>query len=230
MKYTIHAGHNPDGLVASGAAGYVKESVINRQIVNTIMQLVESDSIIDVTVNNGISQNNILRMLCNRMNICNADFNISIHCNAGGGSGIEAWTYGASEKADNLAQEILNNIEMETGFQNRGVKHSESLYILRHTLMPTIILEIGFVDNKDDAEMLMNSNVIRDIAICILEGIGIDWDYNTESETDEDNEHNSNTNNLYRVQVGAFTDRKNAENLAGMLSTDGYEVYITGGV
>lgn len=230
MKYTIHAGHNPDGLVASGAAGYVKESVINRQIVNTIMQLVKSDSIIDVTVNNGTSQRNILKMLSNRMNMSNANYNISIHCNAGGGTGIEAWTYGVSENADILAQEILDIIEKETGFKNRGVKHSKSLYILRHTVMPTIILEIGFVDNKDDAEMLMNNSIIRDIAICILKALGFDWDYYTESENDESDEHDSNTKNLYRVQVGAFTNYTNAVNLARTLSTDGYEVYITGGV
>ena len=231
MKYTIHAGHNPDGLVASGAAGFVKESLINRQIVNTIKSMMEvGNTAVDVTVNDGISQNDILKKLCSKMNNINASYNISVHCNAGGGTGIEAWTWGENQKCNELAMSILSNISAETGFKNRGVKHSKSLYILKHTIRPTIILEIGFVDNLEDAKKLMDNNIIRSIAIAIMEALGIDWDYYTSSESDDLDESNSNSKNLYRVQVGAFMEKSNAERLAEELRNDGYATFIIGGV
>ena len=114
MKYSIHAGHNPDGLVASGAAGYMKESVENRKIVNYIMSHVDEKEeavICDVTVNDGKSQNDILQRLCQRMNNVLSEFNISIHLNAGGGTGVECWTYGESDEAGRLAKKICENIQ-----------------------------------------------------------------------------------------------------------------------
>lgn len=226
MRYSIHAGHNPDGLVASGAAGYMKESVENRKIVNYIMSHVdEKEAVIcDVTVNDGKSQNDILQRLCQRMNNVMSEFNISIHLNAGCGTGVECWTYGESAEAGRLAKKICENISA-LGFRNRGVKQSKSLYILRHTVRPTIIVEVCFVDTERDYETYMQIGYEK-VAEAIMEALGIAYVNNDSAETDEEDEPTSNTDNLYYVQVGAFRNKENAEYLVDALVEEGFSAYI----
>lgn len=227
MKYSIHAGHNPDGLVASGAAGYMKESVENRKIVNYIMSHVDEKEeavICDVTVNDGKSQNDILQRLCQRMNSIMSEINISIHLNAGCGTGVECWTYGASDKAAILAMKICNEISA-LGFRNRGVKQSKSLYILKHTVQPTIIVEICFVDTERDFETYMMLGYEK-IAKAIMNALEIPYINNDSAESDEVNEPTSNTDNMYYVQVGAFRNKENAKFLAEALLEKGFSAYI----
>lgn len=227
MRYSIHAGHNPDGLVASGAAGYMKESIENRRIVNYIMSHVDEKEgavICDVTVNDGKSQNDILQRLCQRMNSVMSEINISIHLNAGCGAGVECWTYGESDEAGILAMEICKKISA-LGFRNRGVKQSKSLYILRHTVQPTIIVEVCFVDTVIDYETYMRIGYEK-VAEAIMEALGIAYVNNDSAETDEKDEPASNADNLYYVQVGAFRDKKNAEYLAAALLEEGFSAYI----
>lgn len=227
MRYSIHAGHNPDGLVASGAAGYMKESVENRKIVNYIMSHVdekEEDVICDVTVNDGKSQKDILKRLCQRMNSAMSEINISIHLNAGCGTGVECWTYGESDEAGRLAKKICENISA-LGFRNRGVKQSKSLYILRHTVQPTIIIEVCFVDTGGDYETYMQIGYEK-VAEAIMDALGIAYINNDSAETDDEDEPTSNTNNLYYVQVGAFRNKENAEYLADALMEEGFSAYI----
>lgn len=227
MRYSIHAGHNPDGLVAAGAAGYMKESVENRRIVNYIMSHIdekEKTTIRDVTVNDGKSQNDILQRLCQRMNSVMSEINISIHLNAGGGSGVECWTYGASDEAGRLAKKICENIS-ELGFRNRGVKQSRSLYILKHTVKPTIIIEVCFVDTERDYETYRKIGYEK-IAEAIMKALEIAHVNNDSAESDEVDEPASNTDNMYYVQVGAFRNKENAEKLAEKLWEKGFSACI----
>jgi N-acetylmuramoyl-L-alanine amidase len=226
MRYSIHAGHNPDGLVASGAAGYMKESVESRKIVNYIMSHVdEKEAVIcDVTVNDGKSQNDILQRLCQRMNNVMSEINISIHLNGGGGTGVECWTYGVNDEADRLAKKICENIS-ELGFRNRGVKQSKSLYILRHSVQPTIIIEVCFVDTERDYETYMRIGYEK-VAEAIMEALGIAYANNDTAESDEVDEPASNADNLYYVQVGALRNKLNAEILAENLRKKGFSAYI----
>ena len=227
MRYSIHAGHNPDGLVASGAAGYMKESVENRRIVNYIMSHIdekEEATICDVTVNDGKSQKDILQRLCQRMNSVMSEINISIHLNAGGGSGVECWTYGVSDEAGILAMNICKEISA-LGFRNRGVKHSKSLYILKHTVRPTIIVETCFVDAERDFETYMMIGHEK-IAQAIMKALEIPYFNNESAESEEVDEPTSNTDNLYYVQVGAFRNKENAEYLADALVEEGFPAYI----
>ena len=228
MRYSIHAGHNPDGLVASGAAGYMKESVENRRIVNYIMSHIDErenkTTIRDVTVNDGKSQNDILQRLCQRMNNVMSDINISIHLNAGGGSGVECWTYGESDEAGRLAKKICENISA-LGFKNRGVKQSRSLYILKHTVKPTVIVEVCFVDTERDYELYRMIGY-QNIAQAIMKALGIVHVNNDSTDSNEADEPASNTNNMYYVQVGAFRNRENAVKLAEKLWEKGFSAYI----
>ena len=44
-----------------------------------------------------------------------------------------------------------------TGLRNRGMKVRTNLYVLRKTVMPAVLIELGFITNRSDA-FLMRDN------------------------------------------------------------------------
>ena len=83
MNITIHAGHNPDGKVACGAVGYLKESTEARKVKDLIYDsLCEVIDIEDVTINDGKSSIDVLQRICKKCNAEERDLNVSIHFNA----------------------------------------------------------------------------------------------------------------------------------------------------
>jgi N-acetylmuramoyl-L-alanine amidase len=79
-----------------------------------------------------------------------ADLFVSIHLNAGGGTGCEAYTW----KGEQVPQAVKAcSYLKKLGFNNRGVKNGSHLYVIKNTKCTAILLEVCFVDNKADAEL-----------------------------------------------------------------------------
>lgn len=178
MVINVHAGHNPDNKVACGAVGLIKESTEARIIKDKVVALLKAQghTVYDCTVDNGTSQNDVLNKIVSKCNAHTADIDVSIHFNAGvndiNGNGIttgtEAYVYSASSKAKSYAQNIVNNIAT-IGFKNRGVKTSTSLYYLKKTKAPALLIEVCFAGDADDVK-LYNANKDK-IAQAIVKGI-----------------------------------------------------------
>ena len=111
-------------------------------------------------------------------NTWGADYFISIHANASeiaDASGSEAFVYSSSSPAYALAENILIGLTEATGLENRGVFSRPTLYVLRKTKMPALLLEVGFITNADDAQLMAdNPNLIaRGIYNGILRYFGL---------------------------------------------------------
>lgn len=65
MKINVHAGHNPDGKIACGAIGLIKESTEAHKIKEDVIKLlkVEDHTVYDCTCENGSSQSDVLKRL-----------------------------------------------------------------------------------------------------------------------------------------------------------------------
>lgn len=95
-------------------------------------------------------------------NQANADYFVSIHRNLNPlGCGVETWTRANySEESDALAKAIQKRLVKVGVQQDRGVKHgtqesaSSSYYVLRKTKMPGVLIELGFIDNQKDNQLL----------------------------------------------------------------------------
>lgn len=95
-------------------------------------------------------------------NEAKADYFVSIHRNLNPlGCGVETWTRANySESADRLAKAIQKRIVKVGVQQDRGVKHgtqespTSSYYVLRKTKMPGVLIELGFIDNAKDNQLL----------------------------------------------------------------------------
>lgn len=97
----------------------------------------------------------------NEANSWGADVFISLHTNAAinsRASGSEALIYRkTSSVALGLATDILEQLNLTTGLRNRGVIERPGLYVLRRTNMPAVLVEMGFISNPNDAELMVYS-------------------------------------------------------------------------
>lgn len=161
-KYNIHAGHNPHGKVGCGAIGFITESTENRLVAREIIRLLtlNGHTVHDCTVNNGVSQNDILSRICKNCNLHKVTGDYSIHFNAGRKDkkgdkkigGFEIWITNPDKAKEKVAARIRSNMKA-LGFTDRGTKVTNNLYYLNAVKNKTFLLEICFVDDKDDCNL-----------------------------------------------------------------------------
>ena len=100
--------------------------------------------------------------LAERVRLANewpADYFISIHCNANVNpavNGTEVYVYRENTQAYWLAQHVLAGIVARVGTRDNGVRIRPSLYVLRRTQMPAILVELAYLTNTSDAMKLEN--------------------------------------------------------------------------
>ena len=181
MLINVHAGHNPYGMVACGAIGLIKESTEARAVKDRVIAQLASmgHTVCDCTCNNGTSQNDILQKIVATCNAQEADLDISIHFNAGAQpeadghtTGTEVYVYSVSSAAAAYAQQVVDSIAA-LGFRNRGVKERPSLYVLRHTQAPAMLIECCFVDDPEDVA-LYNAGRIAEAIVAGITGQAVE--------------------------------------------------------
>lgn len=151
-NYNIHAGHCPQGQGASGAVGFLQESIENRKVKNRVISALKNagHTVYDCTDDTNCTANQNLQRIVSKCNAHNVDLDVSIHLNAGGGTGVEVWCYDG--KTADIASAICEKVSTALGIPNRGVKHSKGLYVLKNTKSPALLVECCFVDGQNDAD------------------------------------------------------------------------------
>jgi len=229
-KIGSHAGHAKVG--SGGAVGAVSillnESSENRLVNAEIIRLLKENGITayDNTVDVG-TQNEILNKIVSNCNSRATDLELSIHFNAGANdltgnektTGVECYVYNIASPTAKIAERINEKIAA-FGFKNRGVKNGSGLAFLKGVKTPAILIEVCFVDDKDDADLYKKVGY-KAIAKAIVEGV-----LNKTIQTEPEQAAN---NTLYKVQVGAFSVKANADKLANELKTKGYNCTVVKG-
>lgn len=233
MVINVHAGHNPDGKPACGAIGLIKESTEARKVKDAVIKMLKAQghTVYDCTVDNGTSQSDVLKKIVSKCNEHNADLDVSIHFNAGASkifdkktTGTEVLVYSTASKSYQYAQKIVNAISA-LGFKNRGVKTSKSLYFLKNTKNPSLLVECCFVDDPDDVE-LYNTEKMAQAIVKGITGIAPLISTNSTSSNINVNENTASSRKLYRVQTGAYSIEKNALTLQGKLINKGFNAVV----
>lgn len=161
MKINIHAGHNAPGKVACGAVCYIDESKEARRVKERVKKKLRAagHTVYDCTENNGTSQSDVLNKIVKKCNAHKVDLDISIHFNAcktdkgdGKTKGVEVLVYNKRGNAAKYAEAIAKEVANALGVTNRGVKENKSLYYLRKTNAPALLIEVCFVDDADDVK------------------------------------------------------------------------------
>lgn len=176
-KYNVHAGHNPDGKVACGAVGLIKESTEARKVASYVISYLrtEKHTVYDCTCNNGTSASNVLKKIVQKCNLHKVLLDVAIHFNCGvhklkkdgKTTGAEVLVYASGSAAVAAAKRICKKINA-LGFKNRGVKVRAELYVLKNTKSPALLVECCFVDDKDDCDIYNAKKMGKAIAEGIL--------------------------------------------------------------
>ena len=147
MKIGVNDGHTLSG-AGTGAVGVIKEGEHTRLVGEEVRRLLKEKGIavFNCTVDYAETTNESLSLVVQQANREDLDWFISIHFNAGGGKGVEVYTYEGRQYQD--AIDVCNNIAA-LGFNNRGVKAGTGLYVIRRTKAKSMLIEVCFVDTED---------------------------------------------------------------------------------
>lgn len=169
MNFNIHAGHNPDGKIACGASGYIKESTEARNVVRDVIAELKrrGHNGFDCTCNNGTGQTDVLRKICSKANTRTVDCDVSIHFNSSNGQGNGTEVLYKTSNGSKWATKVQKSIVKGCGFKDRGIKKRDNLYYLNNTKNVAILIEVCFVDNKAD----VNKYNSKKVAKAIVDGL-----------------------------------------------------------
>lgn len=164
MKIFIDQGHNPQNPNAGAEANGVREQDVTYAVGVELAALLRSNPFFDVRLSRnspveqlGTSNATSLAARVNAANSWGADYFISLHCNASSNteaSGSEVYVYSETSSAYPLGEDILVGLHDATGLPNRGMRINPGLYVLRRTSMPALLVEMGYLTNVVDAELL----------------------------------------------------------------------------
>ena len=164
-----------------------------------------------------------------KANNYNANIYLSVHHNAGvnggSGGGIISIAYTtASAKSKEYQKLIYNKLIEETGLKgNRSTPLPlQNLYVCRETSMPAVLVECGFMDSTTDVPIILTEafadGCAEALASALVEIGGL-----KKIEVPKPIETNGK---IYRVQVGAYSVKANAEAMQKKLQADGYDAII----
>jgi len=174
-----HGGEDPGAIFTDEDGKIWKESDINLGVALKVRDILKKNN---VTVIMSRETDKTVELVDRPKDANNkqATLFVSVHTNsfvADTAYGIETWgtleysaTYaGITDK--NLAQNIQNAVIKQTKGYSRGVKDSTTLAVLRHSIMPSVLIEVGFISNTDEREKMFNDDYRQKLADGIAEGI-----------------------------------------------------------
>lgn len=164
IKIFIDQGHNP-GTINAGASGNgLSEESVNFVVGSMLADLLDNDPRFAVRTSRmypeqvlGTDTTSSLRQRVSMANYWNADYFISIHSNYNVNpaiNGSEVYVYQRDSRAWYLGEDILTGIVENAGMKDNQVRVNPSLYVLRATSMPAVLVELGYLSNTGDAQRL----------------------------------------------------------------------------
>lgn len=198
-------GETDPGAVGSGR----KEADVARDLVSMVREFTRDADVYPVT-------KNFYRQLKAGTMKLYEDYDriVEVHFNAfnGKAEGSEVLMHSKVDSVSltGCAEGFLKDMQA-LGFVNRGIKRRGDLQNMNYFYnkgIPYVLIETCFIDNKSDMQRY-DDNKER-VARAIAEGF---FKYKEPEK-------------LYRVQVGAFANKANAELLRGKLRNAGYDAFI----
>lgn len=203
-----HGGSDP-GAVANG----LYEKAINLNTLISCKEELEHHGV-KVVCSRTKDENDPVSQEVKEANASKADVAVSFHVNAGRGDGFEAYYYSSSKDGKKLAG-LCEKHMLSLGQNSRGLKAGDHLLFIKKTSMPAVLVESFFIDN--DKDKCLGDTISEQAALgiayakSILEYLGITYTPKPAK---------------YRVQVGAYSDRSNAETMKRKLRAAGFEAII----
>ena len=210
-----HGGSDP-GAVANNQ----REKDLNLSIALVCRDVLERHGI-SVKMSRTKDENDTLSEEIKECNAFSPDLAVDIHNNAGGGDGAEVFHHYGGGTGKTLAINILDEIT-KIGQNSRGAKIRKNSAgrdyygFIREVTAPAVIVECAFVDNASDLQILATEGKREAMGEAIAKGILKTLGVGYEAERGA----------LYCVQVGAYSDKSNAETMLQKLKAAGFSGFI----
>ena len=210
-----HGGSDP-GAVANNT----KEKDLNLSIALACRDILAKHGV-SVKMSRSKDENDTISEEVAECNAYSPDLAVDIHNNAGGGDGAEVFHHHGGGKGKTLAENILAEM-VKVGQNSRGIKtrknsNGKDYYaFIRNTNCPAVIVECAFVDNAQDLKILASESQRKSMGEAIAKGILKTLGIELQSEKAS----------LYRVQVGAYLLKDNAEDMHRKLKAIGFDAFI----
>ena len=184
----LDPGHG--GSDSGAVSGGVREKDLTLSVYNKVSSKLASLGYTVLTSRN-VDKDVDLVDRADQANKANTDMLLSIHFNAGGrgiARGIETYYYQSQEdrvpkinkenhnnaerleRSRKLANKVQQNLLYQTGANDRGVKRA-SFTVLRETSIPSILVELGFIDNPEERNKIKTNEYQERLANGIVDGI-----------------------------------------------------------
>ncbi len=162
MKVFLNPGHAPNGNPDPGAIN--EETGLRECDVALAVGKSAASYLNAAGVETELLQSDSLEEICEAANTSDADIFVSIHCNAAEAeeaNGTETWACAGSYCGSMLANCIQSQLVHALDTTDRGVKIAtpgiNGLYVLTNTDMPAALVELAFITNPGDEEILANA-------------------------------------------------------------------------
>jgi N-acetylmuramoyl-L-alanine amidase len=221
-----HGGREP-GAVANG----IREKDINLNIALAVGQQITREYEVEVLYSRRADVFISLDERARMANRAGADLFVSFHSNGFSDSsvnGYEDYVFTRSLPRTAQIRDVFHNevsaIWVKQGRRNRGKKQA-NFAVLRETRMPAILVENGFITSPRDAELLKSEPFLKELVDAHVSGIAKAMNLKKKTSAPQSLSQPA-TGKLYRVQVGAFRNRDNAERLVQQLKEKGFDAFI----
>ena len=165
---------------------------------------------------------------CQASNAFGADLHVPIHTNAFNGkvSGTRMFCFSQDGKGMKACKAIFARLAPVTPGTSENIRVDASLYEVRVPSAPTAYIECEFHDTVEGAKWVVeNAATIGEaIARGICDYFGVT--YKPVEQPKPARPEQPAEQKLYRVQVGAFASRANAEKMVQRLKEAGFDAFI----
>jgi N-acetylmuramoyl-L-alanine amidase len=150
---------------------HISNYLLEKEIFHTFV----TDSNLDVSLPVRCTRtNNYVRKYSDRDHLF-----LDLHGNAAGvesANGIEIWTSPGKTRSDEYATKIYESLKefgwkMRHDFSDGDPDKESRFYTLINTNCPAVLIEYGFFTNYDQAKLMMNPSVQKELARLTVEGI-----------------------------------------------------------
>lgn len=224
-KYKVYLGIGHGGSDPGAVANGIEEADANLVIGKACAAELERHGV-EVKISR---TKDVDKPLTERIRECNTfspDLAADIHNNAGGGDGAEVYHTIYASAGKDLANNILTEIKA-IGQNSRGAKTlknsrgTDYYGFIRETNCPAVIVECAFLDNKKDVQIIDTTAKQKAMGVAIAKGflrqLKVEYMIGCASGKED-----AATGVIYRVQVGAYSNRTGAETMLNQLRDAGF--------
>ena len=194
-KIFIDAGHNYSSWNTGAVGNGMREQDITFEVARDLAEILRRagfETMLSrptLQTNLGHDNNSAINARWQMSNAWGADYFISIHVNAAGGTGTEAFYWDVT--AEQFSRTVLDTYCREMGLRNRRNVLTSQWGVIRQTNCPAMLIELAFIDSpltNPDVEILRNRR--GDMAAALAKGcfeyfgatMGIDCEEKEEGE------------------------------------------------